>query len=206
MVSRVLRSKGIKGSSDEFLFQSQLFMKYIYIFFEKCKQTFFYYIFSWWNLMMIIWHKVFFCLFFSSYMYIKIKKCNNFIKTNIEIETFFNFTKKKFGKQFFSCFFFLCLFMFLLMVRWIWIFLFNIGSGWGINIDFMSTRVWHNTQIFSAQSQRRGCGITSQQTQISLIKSTGASSGAYWSQEIAITIHTTASTWTSNVASVISKW
>ena len=41
MVSRVLRSKGIKGSSDEFLFQSQLFMKYIYIFFEKCKQTFF---------------------------------------------------------------------------------------------------------------------------------------------------------------------
>ena len=37
----------------------------------------------------------FFLSFFSSYMYIKIKKCNNFIKTNIEIETVFNFTKKK---------------------------------------------------------------------------------------------------------------
>ena len=37
----------------------------------------------------------FLSFFFSSYMYIKIKKCNNFIKTNIEIETFFNFTKKK---------------------------------------------------------------------------------------------------------------
>ena len=94
-------------SSDEFLFQSQLFMKYIYIFFEKCKQTFF--------LLYIFMMKSdddnltqsFFLSFFSSYMYIKIKKCNNFIKTNIEIETFFNFTKKKkFGKQFFSCFFF----------------------------------------------------------------------------------------------------
>ena len=96
MVSRVLRSKGIKGSSDEFLFQSQLFMKYIYIYILRKMQAnlFLLYIFMMKsdddNLT-----QSFFLSFFSSYMYIKIKKCNNFIKTNIEIETVFNFTKKK---------------------------------------------------------------------------------------------------------------
>ena len=45
MVSRVLRSKGIKGSSDEFLFQSQLFMKYIYILRKMQANLFLLYIF-----------------------------------------------------------------------------------------------------------------------------------------------------------------
>ena len=53
----------------------------------------------------------FFLSFFSSYMYIKIKKCNNFIKTNIEIETVFNFTKKKnlVNNFFLAFFFYVCL-------------------------------------------------------------------------------------------------
>ena len=97
--------------------------------------------------------------------------------------------------------FVLCLFMLLLVVRRLWVFLFDIGCGWGIHVDF-TTRVGHNTYIFCTQGQgRTGIGCW-QQTWIHFWESGDSTSpGADASKEIAIAIHPTSAS-TSQASSV----
>ena len=94
----------------------------------------------------------------------------------------------------------LCLFVLLLMVRRFLIFLFNVGSSWGIGIEFS-----RNTQILSTH-RRRGWGIggwvAAQNAKIHIWDTNATSWLAKGTQKVAVAIYATTISASCDCASV----
>ena len=94
----------------------------------------------------------------------------------------------------------LCLFVFLLMVRRFLIFLFNVGSSWGIGIEFS-----RNTQILSTHRQRGwgiGGWVAAQNAKIHIWDTNATSWLAKGTQKVAVAIYATTISASCDCASV----
>ena len=94
----------------------------------------------------------------------------------------------------------LCLFVLLLMVRRFLIFLFNVGSSWGIGIEFS-----RNTQILSTHRQRGwgiGGWVAAQNAKIHIWDTNATSWLAKGTQKVAVAIYATTISASCDCASV----
>ena len=94
----------------------------------------------------------------------------------------------------------LCLFVFLLMVRRFLIFLFNVGSSWGVGIEFS-----RNTQVLSTHRQRGwgiGGGVAAQNAKIHIWDTNATSWLAKGTQKVAVAIYATTISASCDCASV----